>query len=186
MIDCNRDPHAPDAIPETGEGVPVPGNRGIGEDERLRRAALAHEPYHRAIDELTAERSVGGAEPVFVAVHTFTPVYFGKPRPWHVGIIHDADERLAGPLAARLAERRDLTVGVNEPYSPEDRVYYTLARHATSKGFMAAMIEIRNDLVTTSDLCRHWGDLLSSVIAGILAEQTTEAPSRATRRMLIN
>ena len=36
---------------------------------------------------------------------------------------------------------------MNEPYSPADRVFYTLSRHAEARGLAPAMIEIRNDLV---------------------------------------
>ena len=36
---------------------------------------------------------------------------------------------------------------MNEPYSPADRVYYTLSRHAEARGLACAMIEIRNDLI---------------------------------------
>ena len=77
-------------------------------------------------------------------MHSFTPVYKGVRRPWHIGIIHDEDRRLAAPLIAAL-QRDRVTVGVNQPYSPADRVYFTLERHARSRGLPCAMIEIRND-----------------------------------------
>jgi predicted N-formylglutamate amidohydrolase len=186
VIDCNRAPEAVDAIPEKSEGTVVPGNRGIGEVERRHRAALAHMPYHDAIDALVDERAGRDSAPVFLAIHTFTPVYLGRSRPWHIGIIHDDDERLSAPMAARLGEHRDLVVGLNEPYSPGDGVYYTLTRHASSRGFQAAMIEIRNDLVATPDRQQWWGDLLSEIVSGILADQEREAPEKATKTMLTN
>lgn len=186
VIDCNRTPDASSAIPEKSEGTIIPGNHGIDAAERQRRTALAHTPYHAAIDTLVAERERVAPSPVFLAIHTFTPVYLGRSRPWHIGIIHDEDERMAAPMAARLGAHEDLVVGLNEPYSPKDGVYYTLDRHASSGGFMAAMIEIRNDLVATPDRQQWWGDLLSEIVSDVLADQEREAPVKATRRMLTN
>jgi predicted N-formylglutamate amidohydrolase len=53
---------------------------------------------------------------------------------------------VARPLLEALsAPWPGYTVGDNEPYSPADGVYFTLARHARSRGLACAMIEIRND-----------------------------------------
>ena len=65
--------------------------------------------------------------------------------------------------AARHAPDRALgalngvTVGVNQPYSPVDRVYYTLERHARSRGLACAMIEIRNDEISATAGQRKMG-----------------------------
>ena len=37
----------------------------------------------------------------------------------------------------------DIRVGVNRPYSPTDRVCFTLTEHARRRGLPCAMIEIR-------------------------------------------
>ena len=55
------------------------------------------------------------------------------------------DRRLADILIRGLKADPALTVGINEPYSPADQVYYTVERHAHPSGLPAAMIEIRND-----------------------------------------
>src|SRR3954471_1270154 len=54
IIDCNRDPGAPDAIVEKSvvSGIAIPGNAALPESERRRRITTVHEPFHRAIDEL--------------------------------------------------------------------------------------------------------------------------------------
>ena len=44
-----------------------------------------------------------GLKPVVVTIHSFTPVYFGKPREVEFGIIHDADPTYA--LAIHKAAR---------------------------------------------------------------------------------
>ena len=69
-------------------------------------------------------------------------------------------------MAALRAGKR-FTVGENEPYSPADRVYFTLERHARSRGLPCAMIEIRNDEIADEAGQQQWADRLASVITGI-------------------
>lgn len=166
VIDCNRAHDAPDLIPETGEGQTVPGNTGIGPDERDRRIARYHVPYHRKIDELIDRRLKRGQVNALVAVHSFTPVLFGVPRPWPVGIIHDKDCSLADHVVTALKSDPDLTVGVNEPYSPADGVYHTLSVHGDGRGIDSVMIEIRNDEIASDEKCLAWADRLSNILAG--------------------
>ncbi len=59
-----------------------------------------------------------------------------RARPWEIGIVFDRNRRLADQLIDGL-KAEGLIVGVNEPYSPADRVYYTLTRHAESRGLAA-------------------------------------------------
>ena len=96
-------------------------------------------------------------------IHSFTPVYRGKSRPWEIGIIHDDDRARRRPADRGAARGAGLTVGVNEPYSPADRVYFTLERHARSRGLPCAMIEIRNDEIADAAGQRKWADLLGGM-----------------------
>jgi predicted N-formylglutamate amidohydrolase len=173
IVDCNRDPDAPDLIVAESEGRAVPGNRDLDASERLRRLALAHDPYHRAIERCLDGRRAAGRPSALVAVHSFTPVYGGRSRPWQVGIVFDDDRRLADALVARLAADPALTVGVNQPYSPADRVYYTVTRHARPRGLPAVMIEIRNDVIADEAGQAAWADRLGAILAsrtGIVSE----------------
>lgn len=186
VIDCNRPLDAPDLIPQTSELTAIPGNAGLNEAARRERIALSHDPYHRAIEALVAERAATGLpEPMFVAVHSFTPVYRGKARPWHIGIIHDEDERLSAPIIAGLQAEKGLCVGVNEPYSPVDRVYYTLERHARARNAPCVMIEIRNDEIADDAGEEKWGRLLARILTGIdpsIRAAGTQGDSREERQ----
>lgn len=165
VIDCNRPLDAPDLIPALSETTVIPGNRGLTDDERARRVALAYDPFHAAVEDVVSERLAAGRETRLVSIHSFTPVYKGVARPWHIGIIHDDDRRLATPLIAALQSLEGVTVGVNEPYSPADRVYFTLERHARSRGLPCAMIEIRNDEIPAEAGQRKWAGLLAGIFA---------------------
>lgn len=167
VIDCNRPLDAPDLIPEVSETTVVPGNGGLSAEARARRIRLAYDPFHDAIEDVVGERLRAGQETRLVSVHSFTPVYKGVQRPWHIGIIHDDDTRLAGPIIAALEEGRDAVVGVNEPYSPADRVYHTLVAHGRSRGLPCAMIEIRNDEIADESGQRRWSEKLISVLGAV-------------------
>ncbi|HWK64829.1 MAG TPA: N-formylglutamate amidohydrolase [Rhizobiaceae bacterium] len=164
-IDCNRPLDAPDLIPALSETTPIPGNCDLTDDQRARRAALVYDPFHAAIEDVVSARLAVGRETRLVSIHSFTPVYKGVARPWHLGVIHDDDRRLALPLIAALQSFEGLKVGVNEPYSPADRVYFTLERHARSRGLPCAMIEIRNDEISAEAGQRKWAGLLAGILA---------------------
>lgn len=178
VVDCNRAPDAPDLVAQVSETTQIPGNRALSQGERARRIALSHEPFHTALDRLIGERLAAGLGCAVVTVHSFTPVYRGVQRPWQVGVIHDGDERLSAPLIAALQARDGLTVGDNEPYAPSDRVFYTLERHARSRGLPCVMIEIRNDEIASEAAQEEWAGLLSPLLAE--AAQAAAVP-RASR-----
>jgi predicted N-formylglutamate amidohydrolase len=166
-IDCNRPLDAPDLIPPVSETTPIPGNEALTAQQRAERIALSWEPFHETVEELVAERLTAGRETWLVTVHSFTPVYRGVARPWQIGILHDDDERLSGPLIAALKRAGNLTVGDNQPYSPADRVYFTLERHARAHGLPCAMIEIRNDEISGEMEQRRWAERLAALLETI-------------------
>jgi predicted N-formylglutamate amidohydrolase len=171
VIDCNRPLDAPDLVPQISETTVIPGNAALSEKQRAARVALSWQPFHGAIEAIIEDRAARGQETRLVSVHSFTPVYKGRSRPWHVGIIHDDDRRLALPLMTALRRLSGVTVGDNEPYSPADRVYFTLERHARSRGLPCAMIEIRNDEISGETGQRKWADLLTGIFSDLEPEE---------------
>ncbi|MBB4092221.1 N-formylglutamate amidohydrolase [Brucella pecoris] len=167
LIDCNRPLDAHDLIPEISETTVVPGNHALNSIERLARIDLSHRPFHTAVEHVIAERTRRGLPSWIVTIHSFTPVYRGAARPWQIGIIHDEDDRIARPLIAALRENVSLNVGVNEPYSPADRVYYTLERHARPRNAPCVMIELRNDEIADGPAQTAWAEKLATILKDI-------------------
>jgi predicted N-formylglutamate amidohydrolase len=58
---------------------------------------------------------------------------------------------------------------MNEPYSPADRVFHTLERHAVRRGLAPLMIEIRNDLIRTEGEVSAWAARLAPLLAEAVA-----------------
>ena len=177
-IDCNRPLDAPDLIPAVSETTLIPGNAGLSEANGAERIALSWKPFHDAIEALVDERVTASRETWLVSIHSFTPVYRGVSRPWEIGIIHDGDERLSAPLIGELEALKRFTVGDNEPYSPADRVYFTLERHARSRGLPCAMIEIRNNEIADEAGQKKWAELLGTIFQRLKPDRRDETVRR--------
>jgi predicted N-formylglutamate amidohydrolase len=164
LIDCNRAIDASSLIVAETERGPVEANRALSREERSRRIDKIHVPYHDAIDACLRHRADAGLGSALVAIHSFTPIFFGRPRPWQIGIVFGEDRRLAELLIRDLQSDPALTVGINEPYSPADNVYYTVERHSRPAHLPAAMIEIRNDQIADETGQRAWADRLAKIL----------------------
>lgn len=181
-IDCNRPLDAPDLIPQISETTLIPGNAALTDRQRTERIALSWQPFHATIEDLVDQRLAAGQETWLVTIHSFTPVYKGVARPWQIGILHDDDERLSAPLIAELKRAVYLTVGDNQPYSPADRVYFTLERHARSRGLPCAMIEIRNDEIADAAGQAKWAELLGTIFQHLKPDRRDETVRRQKAR----
>jgi len=167
VLDVNRDPGHAGSIVESSEDTAIPGNRGIDPAERARRVSAIYEPYHRVLAEVVERQAALHANLHVIAVHSFTPVFRGQQRPWHVGILAAADRRMAQPLIELLRQSGDLVVGDNQPYAPTDGVYHTLERHCSARNLRSVMIELRADLIETDDARSRWADRLARALRSI-------------------
>jgi len=164
VLDLNREPSAPDSIWTLSERTVIPGNVDIDGIERETRIREVYEAFHDAVDAFADARKAAGQLSAVVSIHSFTPVYRDVPRPWHIGLIYNRDERFARSVEAGLKTDPALIVGMNEPYSPADRVFHTLERHAEGRGLAPLMIEIRNDLIRTQDGQASWANRLAPLL----------------------
>ncbi len=179
VIDCNRAlDHRGLILPESDQ-TPVPGNAALVEVQRETRIGALYDPYHTAIaDQIERLRAHGAPDeaPVVVSIHSFTPVFDGIERPWHVGILWNVDPRLPEPLIARLREDAALVVGDNEPYSAREGFGHTLETHGDGKGLANALIEVRQDLIDTHHGAEEWAERLAIVLQDTLADRTLFRP----------
>jgi len=118
LIDLNRGADDPTLVMKLSDGSVIEGNARADSAEIDARAARYHAPYHGAIArEILAHRERGQV-PSLVSIHSFTPSWKGRARPWQVGVLWDRDGRLALPLMESL-RAAGFSVGDNEPYSGE-------------------------------------------------------------------
>ena len=150
LIDCNRELNDPSLIVRTSDGVHVPGNERIGRAERARRIALAHAPYHAAVDRMVgrAKRRNADATVQLLALHTFTPVMNGVQRDFDIGVLFDAYPELAHRLGRALSALGH-RVRYNEPYSGLAGLIYSARRHGEAHDVAYVELEINNALLRT-------------------------------------
>jgi predicted N-formylglutamate amidohydrolase len=160
--DCNRPPDVADAIPEISETTHIPGNRNLSLDARLVRIHEIYRPFHAAIADVLDRRAAEGTRSLVVTIHSFTPVYKGKPRAVELGVLHDRDTRLGDQLITGFPT---VDARRNEPYGPADGVLHTLNLHAAPRGLKHAMIEIRNDFLLDERGQGEWAERLSAALA---------------------
>jgi predicted N-formylglutamate amidohydrolase len=172
LIDPNRGEDDPTLVMRYSDGAVVPGNARADEAEIARRVERYWRPYREAVQAAAQKMLASGTPPALVSLHTFTPVWRGTERPWKIGVLYDADDRLAKPLLAALA-RDGLAareIGDNEPYSgglPGD----TIDAVANSRGLLNVLIEVRQDLVASPEGARAWGERLAGLIGGCLEKR---------------
>jgi predicted N-formylglutamate amidohydrolase len=167
VIDCNRPPSAASSIPRISEATTIPGNEAISREAAEARRAAIFDPYHRRIDEVIDRRLRDHVPTVLVSLHSFTPVYAGVARPWHIGTLYHRDTRLPPLLLKHLRAEPDLVVGDNEPYAVSDETDYTIPVHGERRGLMNTGIEIRQDLITDPAGQKSWAERLARIFGEI-------------------
>src|SRR3954449_3016901 len=160
VIDCNRPPGAASSIPVISEATAIPGNEGLSDESKELRQREVFDPYHRRIDEIIDARLHRGQPTVLVSLHSFTPVYAGVARSWHIGTLYHRDHTLPPLLLQSLRAEGDLVVGDNEPYAVSDVSDYTIPVHGEMRGLINIGIEIRQDLIGDQSGQHQWADRL--------------------------
>lgn len=163
LIDLNREDHAPGLIPETSDGIVIPGNTGLTAADRAARIETYWRPYHDRI----ADR-ISKAEPkLLISLHSFTPrlATSAEKRPWQIGILYNQDER-AARLALPLLEQAGIAAGDNLPYSGKV-LNATMNRHGEGNRIAYLGIEVRQDLISDAKGVAIWAERLAPIIRAV-------------------
>ncbi|WP_310541322.1 N-formylglutamate amidohydrolase [Phenylobacterium sp.] len=144
VIDCNRRPGAPAAMPEISDGVTIPGNLGLDAQTMTARRTEIYQPYQ---DAIAAELNRRADRPtILVSLHSFTPVMQGHVRPWRMGVLHRDDSAFSSRVLAILQRELGDAAGDNAPYRM-DETDNTVPLHADPRGLDYLELEVRQDLI---------------------------------------
>lgn len=142
LVDPNRPLDSPTLFRTEADGLPVSLNTGLSEADRIRRIEGYYRPYHAAID-----RCIEAIRPTLVlAIHSFTPVFEGKPRSVEIGVLHSEQLALAQEWRHSLAGS-GMDVRVDEPYSGGAGFMYSPYYHALLADCPAIELEFRQDIL---------------------------------------
>lgn len=163
LIDLNREDHAPGLIPETSDGVLIPGNAGLTAADRAARIGTWWRPYHERIAD-----GISRDEPkLLISLHSFTPqlATSAEKRPWQIGILYNQDER-AARIALPLLEGAGIVAGDNLPYSGKV-LNATMNRHGEGNRIAYLGIEVRQDLISNAAGVSAWAEKLAPIIRAV-------------------
>jgi len=171
VVDLNRHLDDPSCIPIVSEGTEIPGNHPLNQQQRQCRIDELFWPYHNQFEQTLDGFQDNGVHPVILAIHTFTPVYYGVKRPWHTGVMWDTDGRMAVPFMNNLKQRGDLEVGDNQPYTALDPLGYAFDVHARKRGLPHLFIEVRQDLVSDEVGVMRWATIIHQALEPLLDDK---------------
>jgi predicted N-formylglutamate amidohydrolase len=164
LIDLNRPLPSPTSIPVRSESTDIPGNLNLSDEDRQRRVDTIFIPFHDRISRHLDARTRKNRKTRIVAIHSFTPIFFGKPRPWHAGILFDTSRDFGQQIIDRLSEDATLVIGANQPYVIDRMEDYAIPVHGEDRANSAILIEIRQDLLGTQAGIAEWTDRLSTAL----------------------
>ena len=164
VCDVNRKIDGPGFMREEIEGFEIPFNKDLTKEERHRRVQKYYLPYHRVLHDRLQDRLGEGEPPLLLAVHSFTPSMMGKIRPMEVAVVFD--ERCPDRAEAMIQafKRRNVKVGVNEPYSGIKGQMYSAWYHGRGAGVDYLELEIRQDFFESNEKARKIIDIVTEVL----------------------
>jgi predicted N-formylglutamate amidohydrolase len=182
VIDCNRPPGVASSIPVLSEAVAIPGNEGLSTAAAEARRVEIFQPYHDRLAAILDQRAREKRATILVAMHSFTPVYTGVARPWHIGTLYNRDRRLAKILLTLFHAEGDLVVGDNQPYAASDATDYCIPVHAEPRGLIHCGIEIRQDLIAEEVGQKQWAERLIRIFRQVELEVQQLGPITAAAK----
>lgn len=164
LIDLNRPLGSPTSIPVRSESTDIPGNLTLSDEDRQRRIETIFTPFHDRVSQFLDIRTREGRKTRIVAIHSFTPVFLGKTRPWHLGILFDKSRDFALKIIDHLSEDASLIIGANEPYVIDRLEDYAIPVHGEERANPAILIELRQDLLATEAGILEWTNRLYATL----------------------
>ena len=158
VCDFNREEHAPAIIPIASDGHAIPGN-SLTHEQHMARLNRFYHPYHAALAALLDAKPPA----LILSLHSFTPSLASsdEQRPWQVGVLYNADDRVAR-LATPMLEAEGLVVGDQQPYSGK-LLNATMNRHAEAEGRPYLGVEIRQDGIADAAGQAVWAERLGRI-----------------------
>lgn len=177
LADPNRAPQSPELSRREADGYPIQWNAptALGTVPGPDRMTSFYEPFHACVHAMLQRHPSAG----ILSIHSFTPVYLGKPRTLDIGVLFDHDEALAVNMLEQLqAAAPEAQIAYNEPYSGKNGLMYSPHLHATRSGRPAVELEIRQDLATDHTTRCMW----SRHIAAAAVWSAARLPSMRRQR----
>ncbi len=158
IVDLNRDLLDPTLIPEIVDRKIIPKNINLSENEKKIRITEVYNRYHNNIKRTIKSDHIT----ILISLHSFNPIFKNKKRNIHFGILSNEDRRLSNCIITDM-RRRGLKVGDNEPYEG-NLIGDTMYKHGLKNNLHHTLIEVRNDLLSSTTNIHRVSKLLKKVV----------------------
>lgn len=169
LLDYNRPYWHDHYMRKNLDGPLVPGNARVDIDERTARENIAFHPLRREINGTIRRMLKKHLLPALVSVHTCTPVWHDKPRPWEVSILWRHDDRLVVPMLKNLRDEGQFNIGDNEPYDCREIPAFCLEYHAEPFRLPHFYLEVRNDICADPERFRQCVKSVAAALKPLLS-----------------
>lgn len=158
VVDLNRYADEDAVIPLRSDGYEIAGNH-LSHAAREERLALYYQPYHDRLTHILRHHRPA----LILSLHSFTPQLKSAEvdRPWEISVLYNEQER-PSKLAIGYLETLGLHVGDQLPYSGK-LLNATMNRHAEANDIPYVGIEMRQDLVGTSEGQERFAQILTNM-----------------------
>ncbi len=167
LVDLNRPPGVPSSMPAISEATTIPGNEQLPLSEVQRRLDVIFHPFHQRLRDFLRGRRESARRTVLVSIHSFSPIYAGERRPFHVGVLFERSSELALSVLRHLRRTPDLIAEANVPYHIQADGDYTVPVHGTQTDTPALLIEVRNDGLSTAQGIGAWSARFAEALESV-------------------
>ena len=158
IIDLNRDILDPTLIPEIVDRKIIEKNLNLSNYDKRKRISEIYNRYHRKIKTTINQNNIT----ILISLHSFNPIFKKKKRNIHFGILSNQDRTLSDYIITEM-RRRKFRVGDNEPYEG-NLIGDTMYKHGLKNNLPHTLIEVRNDLLSSSTKIHRVSTILNKVI----------------------
>ncbi len=173
LIETNRS--EAQCITTHAEGVPIPSNVDITDEEKQRRIDAIYKPYDAAVQAQIKKVLDAGGIPVVVALHSFTKRFANLDRPEEIGVMNFGDKRMSKAMWL-VSHSLGYRVEMDKPYDGRFVVDAALRRATEELLLPNVFLEVRNDLIDTPEKADLIAAFLSGRIIDAARDPSVHAP----------
>lgn len=142
VVDCNRTENSPALIAHVNDGIEIPGNMHLSDEDQNARIREIHTPYHKMIETILETMD----DHAFVIdLHSFCPRLHNEEedRIWDIGLLWEHDKTLAEKIGKFLKENYpDLIWDYDVPYNARLLGPTSMSLYAGPRNIPAVNIEL--------------------------------------------
>ncbi len=173
VVDCVRMPDHPTLMAKRQDGLNIPGNINITQENRQQRIEEIYDVYHEKYNQIISEMELvyDKPRPLVISLHSmeknlavdsFGNKTDGSDRPETFFMFLPEQAHIAEPMAEYFIKRGVKTMGMNNPYCPKEHPTTLFTYYPPLVDLI--VIERRNDLLRDPKDIKEWADLLGDAI----------------------